>query len=292
MMMAATLSRRGFIGLSALAVARSRAAFVQLSEPNGAGVAMGHLHYVVQDVGAHLEFWGRLGGAPDRIGDTAGVRFPDVLVFLSEGEAAGGTEGSVVNHVAFRVTSLGEIARRGFDVELLVDYPGVGSVRTPEGERIELFDETATNLTFTPDSGPADPVAERHNRPLTVPIIAHHVHLHVPEVDVVRARDWYADTFGGTPGVRWRYPAVDFPGINLNFSAAPEPAVPPAPTRGRMLDHIGFEVRNLERFSESLEVRGIVFDTLDRPRLSGLAATALTDPWGTTIELTEGLAGW
>ncbi len=283
------IARRSFVALSALAVVRPLAGFVQLPEPNAAGVAMGHLHYVVRDVPENVAFWERLGGTPDRFGDTAVVRFPDVLVFISEGNTSGGTEGSVVNHVAFRVTSLDEIARRGFDVELLAEYPGVGGVRTPEGERIELFDETATNLTFTLDSGVAGPVSDRHNRPLTVPIIHHHVHLYVPEADVERARDWYAETFGGTPGMRWRYPAVDLPGINLNFSAAPNPI---APTKGRMLDHIGFEVRNLASFARSLQEKGIVLETNPQPRPPGLEARTLTDPWGTTIELTEGLAGW
>lgn len=250
---------------------------------------MGHLHYVVRNVSENAAFWERLGGTPDQFGDTAVVRFPDVFVFLSEGETSGGTEGSVVNHVAFRVTSLEEIARMGFDVELLAAYPGVGSVRTPEGERIELFDETATNLTFTPDSGRTDPVSDRHNHPLTQPIIHHHVHLYVPESDVERARDWYAETFGGTPGMRWRYPAVDLPGINLNFSAASNPT---EPTKGRMLDHIGFEVRDLVAFARNLEGRGIVIGRGEAPGPSGLQARTLADPWGTTIELTEGLAGW
>ena len=42
----------------------------------------------------------------------------------------------------------------GFEVEYNAQYPGVASVHTPEGERIELFDdELATNLGFTIDDG-------------------------------------------------------------------------------------------------------------------------------------------
>jgi extradiol dioxygenase family protein len=61
-------------------------------------------------------------------------------------------------------------------------------------------------------------------------------------------------------------------------------------TKGRALDHIGFEVQNLEAFTKQLEEMGIPFDlpytaipTLD------LGIAFLTDPWGTYIELTEGL---
>ncbi len=132
---------------------------------------------------------------------------------------AGGTQGSVVNHVAFRVKSVAAIERAGFEVEYNAQYPGVASVHTPEGERIELFDdELATNLGFTIDGGGSDATAERHNRKIEVPIIAHHIHLNVPQDQVAAAKEWYATHFGGVRGMRWRYDAVDLPGININIS--------------------------------------------------------------------------
>ena len=42
----------------------------QLSPPNAAGVAMGHLHYHVRDVDANKRFWMALGGVPATIGTT------------------------------------------------------------------------------------------------------------------------------------------------------------------------------------------------------------------------------
>ena len=63
-----------------------------------------------------------------------------------------------------------------------------------------------------------------------------------------------------------------------------------APTKGRSLDHIGFEVKNLEAFTKKLEADGI---KLDRPYTKvaalGIAIAFIKDPWGTYIELTEGL---
>ncbi len=53
----------------------------------------------------------------------------------------------------------------GLTVARLQQFPGVGSVMSPEGERIELFEDAATNLTFTPDAGPATGIALRHPRP-------------------------------------------------------------------------------------------------------------------------------
>src|SRR5690349_19261894 len=244
------------VAAAAFAAAVGTAAADDLSAPNKAGVAMGHLHYVVRDVAANKAFWVALGGRSVLFnGTTEGIVFPDVVVLLRQGEPTGGTEGSVVNHVAFRVKSLAAIERAGFKVEYIATVPGVGSVHTPEGERIELFDdELATNLTFTVDGGKTDAVAERHNRKIAVPIIAHHIHLNVPRDQVAAAKEWYATHFGGVRGKRWRYEAVDLPGININISGVDAAQ---APTRGRMLDHIGFEVTNLEAFCRELEAKGI-----------------------------------
>ena len=281
---------RRTIGLvvTAAALITTGPALAELSAPNAAGVAMGHLHYVVRDVAANKAFWVALGGRSVLFnGTTEGIVFPDVVVLLRQGEPTGGTQGSVVNHVAFRVKSLAEIEQAGFDVEYLEQYPGVASVHTPEGERIELFDdELATNLGFTIDGGVTDAAAERHNRKIDVPIIAHHIHLNVPEDQVAAAKEWYATHFGGVRGLRWRYEAVDLPGININISGVAEAQ---APTHGRMLDHIGFEVANLEAFCKELEAKGITFDRPYGKLASGFGLAFLTDPWGTYIELTEGL---
>lgn len=276
------------LACTALIVAGGAASADDLSAPNAAGVAMGHLHYVVRDVAANKAFWVALGGRSVLFnGTTEGIVFPDVVVLLRQGEPTGGTEGSVVNHVAFRVKSLAAIERAGFKVEYIAQVPGVGSVHTPEGERIELFDdELATNLTFTIDGGGSDVVAERHNRKIAVPIIAHHIHLNVPQDQVAAAKEWYATHFGGVRGTRWHYDAVDLPGININISAVDTAQ---APTRGRMLDHIGFEVNNLEAFCRQLEAQGIKLDRPYGKLPSGFGLAFLTDPWGTYIELTEGL---
>ena len=276
------------VACAALAAATGAATADDLSAPNKAGVAMGHLHYVVRDVAASKAFWVKLGGRSVLFnGTTEGIVFPDVVVLLRQGESTGGTEGSVVNHVAFRVKSLAAIERAGFAVEYNAQYPGVASVHTPEGERIELFDdELATNLDFTIDGGGDDAVANRHNRKIAVPIIAHHIHLNVPQDQVAAAKEWYATHFGGVRGKRWRYEAVYLPGININISGVDTAQ---APTRGRMLDHIGFEVTNLEAFCRELETQGIKLDRPYGKLPSGFGLAFLTDPWGTYIELTEGL---
>ena len=83
--------------------------------------------------------------------------------------------------------------------------------------------------------------------------------------------------------------AGDLPGVNLSFSPAPDAG---RPDKGRSLDHIGFDVTNLEEFvTGPRSARGS-----RSTRRSGRCPTRkvkvafLTDPWGTYIELTEGLA--
>jgi catechol 2,3-dioxygenase-like lactoylglutathione lyase family enzyme len=249
-----------------------------LAAPNAAGVSMGHLHYRVRDVAANKRFWIALGGQPvaaSRRFAAPGreiLRFQDVLVVLDPGESTGGTEGSVVNHVAFRIPSLAPVEAAGLVPARLAQFPG----------------------------GARDAAAERHNRPVAVPIAFHHVHLYLPDAAAAgQAKAWYARVFGGIPGKRAQYDATDVPGINLNFSAAPSPATGPsdrpqagaAPTKGRMLDHVGFEIVRLKDFCGRLEAMGIVFDELYSEGRDGVGRAWLTDPWGTSIELTEGLSG-
>jgi predicted enzyme related to lactoylglutathione lyase len=102
---------------------------------------------------------------------------------------------------------------------------------------------------------------------------------------------WYAKTFGATmvpPNPASAFVQDRLPGVALNFTPSPTPTVG---TTGRAIDHIGFEVKNLEAFTKKLEAQGI---KLDRPYTKvpqlGIAIAFIQDPWGTNIEMTEGLA--
>ena len=268
--------------LTVLAIAVSASPGVaQTASPNARGVSMGHLHYIVADVAAERDFWVALGGSARETGEGERVTMPGFVVELSAGDPEAGP--ALVDHAAFRVRSLAAIESQGFELELVAAYPGIASVRSPAGNRIELFEEgTATNVGFAPDT--ADDVAERHNRPLVGALDSHHLHFYLPDDQVEPARDWYVEHFGAVPGVRWRYLAADLPGMNLNFSAATGPQVP---TRGRSLDHIGFEIVGLEAFCRELASAGVVFDRPYRRISPALGVATLTDPWGTTIELSE-----
>ena len=113
------------------------------------------------------------------------------------------------------------------------------------------------------------------------------VALLVGQFEEAQALDLIAKHFGAIPGKRLRFDAADLPGVNLTFSASETPV---EPTKGRAMDHIGFEIKGLEAFVKKLEAAGVKFDVPYRkvPAL-GISIAFFTDPWGAYVELTEGL---
>lgn len=227
---------------------------------------MGHLHLNVRDPAAHRAFWTTLGGTPVKLGSMDVMRFPDVLVIFNKGEPTGGTEGSIIGHVGFRVKDL-HASLEKWKAAGLKTLPGASShqayVIAPDEIRIEMTE---------------DPTLE-------VPIANHHIHFYT--ASVADTKSWYVKTFGARPGKRGPFEAADLPGVNLTFSQADSATMG---TKGRALDHIGFEVKDLESFCKKLEAAGVKFDMPYRkiPAL-GISIAFFTDPWGTYIEVTEGL---
>lgn len=259
----------------------------QLMASTEGPISYGHHHINVTSIDAHKKFWVEgLGGSSVRIGASPIelVKFPNVLVFLTTRPPLGGTKGSSVNHVGFETPNIRAAVDRlkaaGFPIVTRAELSPAFEVKDDLGQRpggnIVAFvmgpDETKVELI--------------ENRSLIHPIAMHHVHFATPDVAAMKA--WYVSTFAARPSTRAGFESADLPGANLSFTPSSEPVVP---TRGRALDHIGFEVRNLEELCRQLEASGV---KLDRPytKVSALniAVAFLTDPWGTYIELTEGLA--
>jgi catechol 2,3-dioxygenase-like lactoylglutathione lyase family enzyme len=115
----------------------------------------------------------------------------------------------------------------------------------------------------------------------------HHIHLMVP--DPLAAQKWYVEHFAATAGKRGQFDTASVPGTELSLSKADKPM---APTKGRSVDHMGFEVKNIDAYVARLLAAGIKTDAAIRnsANASGLRVAYITDPWGTEIELTEGLA--
>ena len=247
-------------------------AWAQAFPPNGAGVTMGHWHLNTRDVEANKKIFVAMGGTAIKAGNFEVVRFPGVLVYLHQAAGAppptGGTVGTVVNHVGFLVQNVQESAAR---------WKAAGVPVLPGGNN-----RTDQAFVVTPDELRIEILEDKNQK---FPIQHHHIHFNVPEAAIPEIQAWYAKTFGAKPGMRGQNKADDIPGANLTFSAATMPTVT---TKGRVLDHIGFDVKNLEAFCKKLEAAGI---KLDRPYTknpqTGGALAFIYDLWGTYIELNE-----
>ena len=283
--------RELLLALSLIVLHPPGLAMAQLSPPNDLGVTMGHLHYTVRDTEANRKFWVSLGATPikTKTGSSEVLMLPGVIIMLDQGNTSGGTEGSVVNHVGFRVPSVARFMAKmnaaGYKVAASTIAPKtVGNVFSPEGERIELLEDLSENVQFTFDDPSKNGTTAQEK--MALPIVLHHIHFDVPEGSVPDIKAWYVKMFGAEPGKRYHYEAADLPGVNLNFSGVPTKM---EPTKGRMLDHIGFEITNLQAFCKRLAANGVKLSAPYRKEQSGVAHAFLTDPWGTYIELTEGL---
>lgn len=249
----------------------------QLADPGSVGVAMGHVHLAVQDIEATKKFWIAVGGTPtSKLGANEVVKFPGVLILIRKAmDPPAGTVGSVVNHIGFLVPNVAETRAKWQAAGLMMEPPNPANAKqiylhTPDDlVRIEILEDAMQ----------------------TVPIKFHHVHFFVTDAggkdSVLAMQAWYAKTFGAKPGKRGQFEAADLPGVNLTFAKSDTPTVG---TKGRALDHIGFEIKDLQAFCKKAEAAGIKLDMPYTPRPDlGIALAFITDPWGTYIELNEGL---
>jgi catechol 2,3-dioxygenase-like lactoylglutathione lyase family enzyme len=255
----------------------------QLPAPNASGVSMGHLHLTARDVGVQKKFWTEVMGASVvKLGPAEVMKLPDVLVMFRQGEPSGGTKGSVINHLGFRVKDMeATVARMKAAGANFITRTEVAGGRATG----DIFHNEAAKQVQAFVMGPDELKIELIEDTMTVPLAHHHIHYfsHVPLEEVA----WYVKMFGAKGGKRGAFDAADLPGVNLSFTNSTDTVVG---TKGRSLDHIGLEVRDLEAFCKKLEAGGVKFDIPYRkvPAL-GISIAFLTDPWGAYIELTEGL---
>jgi catechol 2,3-dioxygenase-like lactoylglutathione lyase family enzyme len=281
--------RVGVIAALGLVVGSSSTS-AQLLVAKDAPIVYGHHHLNVSNVEAQKKFFvDTLGGKAIKIGtnNTEIVEFPNVLIFFRQQAPTGGTRGTTVNHIGFSVPAL-----RG-----VIDKVKANGYRMITREEVvagrEVKDDIAAptapggaSIAFAlgPDETKVELVEVKTQ---TIPIALHHLHFFNPQNAEMQA--WYVKIFGAKPGMGGggAYPAGTLPGVTLNFSPSMDPVVG---TQGRSLDHIGFEVKNLEEFCQKLAAQGI---KLERPYTKvaalGIAIAFIKDPWGTYIELTEGL---
>jgi catechol 2,3-dioxygenase-like lactoylglutathione lyase family enzyme len=247
-------------------------AMAQPYQPNEAGVTMGHWHLNSSDPVANKKLFVAMGGVDSSNDRFQAVTFPGVLINMNLGgggpPATGGSVGSVVNHVGFIVKNVPEsVAKwKAAGVPVLPGNNGrtdQAYVVTPDGLRIEILE----------------------NKDQKEPIRHEHVHFFVPQDQIPAMQAWYAKIFGAKPSTtRTNAPVDDVPGAQLRFNKADAAQ---APTKGRVLDHIGFDVVDLQAFVKKLEAEGIKLDRPYSKAPNGIGLAFITDPWGTYIEINE-----
>ena len=265
--------------LIALALGLTLVAGTATAQPapvNQAGVTMGHWHIASKDVEANKKLFVAMGGKLYMPGGQPLIMFPGLYISLILGneKGEGGSVGSVVNHVGFIVDNVqkrvAEWKAKGVKVLPGGALPGGGNrleqayVETPDGVRMEILEDKMQ----------------------TVPIRNEHIHFFLPAAEIPKAVEWYAKTFGGQAATRNNAPVVNLPGVQLRFNPADTKQ---APTRGRVLDHIGFDTNDHPAVVKRLEGMGIKLDQPVGKGATGNTSTYITDPWGTRIEIVQRL---
>jgi catechol 2,3-dioxygenase-like lactoylglutathione lyase family enzyme len=246
--------------LAVLGLGIALSAKAQVLPFNDTGVTMGHHHLMVPDVDAQTAIWvdilgGELSGNPP----LQFVKFPGVFFILSNGNGAGGTKGSALDHIAFDIRDLS------------------GTREKLAAAGAEIFNSSDTRFDATLPGGIevhffADPALE-------TPIANRAMAFVSTDPDAQRA--WWERVLGATTTQEGQMAVSTIPGVRLFFSGAD---TAPPPTRGRVLDHTGIGVRDVGAFCEQIAAQGVECELL-----FGGAAAMITDPGGVAIEINAGL---
>jgi catechol 2,3-dioxygenase-like lactoylglutathione lyase family enzyme len=242
----------------------ARTASAQLPAPNDAGISIGHVHLNSKDPDAQKKIWiDAFGAQLTKTGTLEMLRLPGLFIVINKAEPSGGSAGSTTDHIGFSVKSLNDMKAKLTALNVQMQGP---FVEMPDGLRLELLEVPAQSSS----------------------IVMHHIHLTTTNGE--KLRQWYVKTFGAENGSRRELPTAVFNGNEVDFLSAPGSS--PAPTKGRAIDHIGFEVKDLEAFVKKAQASGVTVEVPYRemPNL-GLKVAFILDPVGTRIELTEGLRG-
>jgi catechol 2,3-dioxygenase-like lactoylglutathione lyase family enzyme len=254
--------------LLALAIIAAAPLPAQLASPNSTGAAIGHVHLNVTDIDAHKRFWTQLGGVPITNDKLVMMQFPGIYVILRKQESTGGTVGSNINHFGFHVKNMDDWTPKWKAAGLTIE-PGNNPkqlfLTAPDNVRVEIIEDAT----------------------ISTPVAMHHIHMFV--TDPKEVQTWYVKHFGAVAGKRNAFDTANVPGTELTLGKQDKAQ---EPTKGRSLDHIGFEVKNLDQFTKTLQADGIMLEAPGvraSANAPNLRIAYIFDPWGTYIELTEGL---
>jgi catechol 2,3-dioxygenase-like lactoylglutathione lyase family enzyme len=281
--------------LAVLVLAFVARPYAQLLSNPDAPIRIAHYHLNVTSVDAHKKFWvDTLGGTAMKFQGLDVVKFPDAFIFLNVQKPTGPTRGTAFDHVGFAVPNVPAVAMKlaaaGYQ-ETTGREPAPGTPPPAASGTSAVYGRFA--YFVGPDGAKIELVtAAAPNAP---PIVGHHIHF--INKQYVEMQQWYMKAFDATlrPGQTDFFIGADLPGVgySLNFFRwEGDQSITHVPTKGRVVDHVGFEVKNLEAFCKKLEAKGIKLTHAYRQKdkaMGNIATAETIDPWGVSIELTEGL---
>ena len=267
----------------------------QLQSNPDAPVRIGHYQLNVTSLDAHRKFWvDTLGGTAMKFQGLDVIKFPDAFIFLNVQKPAGPTRGTAFDHIGFAVPDVPTVAKKlaaaGYQ-ETTGREPAPGTPPPAASGTSAVYGRFA--YFVGPDGAKIELVtAAAPNAP---PIVAHHIHF--INKQYVEMQQWYMKAFDATlrTGQTDFFIGADLPGVgySLNFFRwEGDQTITHVPTKGRVVDHVGFEVKNFEAFCKKLEEKGIKLTREFRQKdksMGNIGTAVITDPWGVSIELTEGL---
>jgi predicted enzyme related to lactoylglutathione lyase len=242
----------------------------QLPAPNADGVTAGHHIFRAKDVDAANRFWTTLGGEPASLATIKLMKFPGVLLFISAPRGANattpitGNHGTTVEFISFKVKDL---------KASLAKWQEAGIVPMKEYKATTLLGPDDVQVRVTEDKN------------LTTPIASDGIVMNVGNAAEVSA--WYAKWFGAKISKTGEETIGEIPGARIVFHVTKDSI---APTRGHSLALLGFEVKDLQEFVKKYQDAGGKLDgQIATASAAKLSVVQLTDPWGTSIEVSQGL---
>ena len=165
------------------------------------------------------------------------VKLPGIFIIVTKANATEGSDGSTANHIGFLVKDYAALKAK----LAAANIPTVFDIEKNKQIMVTFPDKVRVEFNEDPS--------------IAAPVVFHHIHLTTTDPAALQA--WYVKTFGAEAATRRNLPAAKIPGGEVDFLKAKEA---PAPTKGRTLDHIGFEIKDLDAFCKKLDAEGIKFD--------------------------------
>lgn len=255
---------------AALSLAVACPLLAQLPAPNPEGVTAGHHIFRAKDVDAANKFWMTLGGEPAALANIKLMKFPGVLLFISAPRGTnpppslGGNHGTTVEFITFKVKDLKAVVAK-------LNENGIASKSEKGAVTLVGPDDVQVRLT--------------EDKKLSEPIVSDGLVMNVSDAAEVSA--WYAKWFGAKIGKSGSETVGEIPGARIVFHVTKDPI---APTKGHSLNLLGFEVSDLQDFVKRYQDAGGKLDgQVATSATAHLSVVQLTDPWGTSIEVSQGL---